>query len=169
MVLSIFGVVFFGPAQSETFDYKGKTFLIEPQGGYSTRINDQKIIFLYPPSDLELIQSSPITFTQLQYTSKFYVSFNPQQDIGLALNEFNRLIIPLLGKRVVSACFEDVPGCEELPIITCEQATPETKVIVYEEANSSAIDYNLNCLTIKGSGEDLAKLTDKMALDFLIS
>ena len=137
-------------------------------GGFSTRINDQKIVFLYNPHDIKDLQSSPVTLIQLQYASKFYLSFNPQQDVGLAINEFSRLIAPIMGKRIVNSCFEDVPGCEELPLVACKDATPESKVIVYEESENISIDYNLNCLTIKGSGEDLAKLTDKIALDFLL-
>ena len=48
-------------------------------------------------------------------------------------------------------------------------ATPEEKVVLFKESNSSSITYNLNCLIIQGNGEEIAKLTNKLALNFLFN
>ena len=168
LVLSAFGIIVFKQPESETFEYKNNLF-IQDTAGFSTRINNQKISFLYDPRTLENLSIAPLTLTQFSYGSKFYISMNPDEDIGLGLYEFNRLIIPLMNKRFVQACSEDVPGCENTILKTCTDATPEEKVVLFKESNSSSITYNLNCLIIQGNGEEIAKLTNKLALNFLFN
>ncbi len=166
LVLSAFGIIVFKQPESETFEYKNNLF-IQETSGFSTRINNQKITFLYDPRTLENLSITPITLTQLSYGSKFYLTANPNDDVGLALYEFNRLIVPLINKRFVQACSEDVAGCENTVLKTCADATPEEKVVLFKESNSSSLTYNLNCLIIQGSGEEMTKLTNKLALNFI--
>lgn len=168
LILSAFGIIVFKQPESETFEYKDNLF-IQDTSGFSTRINNQKINFLYDPRTLENLSISSITLTQFSYGSKFYLSANPNEDVGLALYEFNRLIIPLLNKRFVQACSDDVPGCENTVLKSCSDATPEEKVVLFKESNSSSLTYNLNCLIIQGNGEEMTKLTNKLALNFLFN
>ena len=168
LILSGFGIIIFKQPDNETFKYKDKLF-IQDAPGFSTRINNQKINFLYDPRTLENLSIAPLTLKQFTYTSKFYLSANPNEDIGLALYEFNRLVKPLINKNFVQACSEDVQGCENTVIKTCADATPEEKIILYKESNSSSLTYDQNCLVIQGSGEEMAKLTNKLALNFLIN
>src|SRR3989344_4260632 len=168
LVLSAFGIIVFKQPESETFEYKNNLF-IQDTSGFSTRINNQKINFLYDPRTLENLSITPLTLTQLSYGSKFYLTANPNEDVGLALYEFNRLIVPLINKRFVQACSEDVAGCENTVLKTCTDATPEEKVVLFKESNSSSLTYNLNCLIIQGSGEEMTKLTNKLALNFLFN
>lgn len=166
LIFSGFGIILFRAPESETFEYKDHLF-IQESSGFSTRINNQKIIFLYDPRTLENLSVAPLTLTQLVYTNKFYISANPNEDVGLPLYEFNRVIKPLIDKRFVQACSEDVKGCENLILKTCADATPEEKVVLYKESNYSSLTYNLNCLLIQGSGEEMSKLTNKLALNLL--
>ena len=168
LVLSAFGIIVFKQPDSETFEYKNSLF-IQDTSGFSTRINNKKTTFLYDPRTLENLPVASLTLTQFSYGSKFYLSANPNEDVGLALYEFNRLIVPLLNKRFVQACSVDVQGCENTVLKTCADATPEEKVVLFKESNSSSIAYNLNCLTIQGSGEEMTKLTNKLALNFLFN
>jgi len=168
LILSAFGIIVFKQPESETFEYKNNLF-IQDTSGFSTRINNQKINFLYDPRTLENLSITPLTLTQLSYGSKFYLTANPNEDVGLALYEFNRLIVPLINKRFVQACSEDVAGCENTVLKTCTDATPEEKVVLFKESNSSSLTYNLNCLIIQGSGEEMTKLTNKLALNFLFN
>lgn len=167
LVLSAFGIVISRSPENESFKYKEHLFVKE-NNGFSTRINNQKYSFLYDPRTLENLTMAPITLTQLTYGTKFYISANPKEDIGLGLSEFYRLIKPLVNKKFVQACTEDVESCENLLIKTCSDATPEEKVVVFKESNSTSLNYNLNCLIIQGSGEDMAKLTDKLTLNFIL-
>lgn len=166
LILSVFGIVISRPPENESFEYKNHLF-IQDNTGFSTRINNQKYTFLYDPRTLENLSIAPLTLTQFTYGSKFYISANPKEDFGLAISEFNRLIKPLINKRFVQSCTEDVEGCENLLIKTCDDATPEEKVIVFKQTNSTSLTYIINCLLIQGSGEDMAKLTNKLALNFL--
>ena len=168
LVLSAFGIIVFKQPESESFEYKNSLF-IQDTSGFSTRINNQKINFLYDPRTLEDLSVAPLTLTQFSYGSKFYLAANPNEDVGLALYEFNRLIVPLINKRFVQACSEDVAGCENTVLKTCADATPEEKVVLFKESNSSSLTYNLNCLIIQGSGEEMTKLTNKLALNFLFN
>ena len=168
LILSAFGIIVFKQPESETFEYKNN-FFIQDTSGFSTRINNQKINFLYDPRTLENLSITPLTLTQLSYGSKFYLTANPNEDVGLALYEFNRLIVPLINKRFVQACSEDVAGCENTVLKTCTDATPEEKVVLFKESNSSSLTYNLNCLIIQGSGEEMTKLTNRLALNFLFN
>ena len=168
LILSGFGIIIFKQPENETFEYKNNLF-IQDTSGFSTRLNDKKITFLYDPRSLENMSIAPLTLTQFTYTNKFYISANPNEDIGLALYEFNRLVKPLINKNFVSACSEDVPGCENTILKSCLDATPEEKVILFKESNSSSLTYNLNCLVIQGNGEEMSKLTNKLALNFLFN
>ena len=175
MILSVFGVIFFGVPKPESFEYKGHTFIqgsVSSQqfssSGFITTINKKKYSFLYDPRELDSLQITSVTLQQLQYASKFYLSVNPQHNVALGVNEFNRLIVPLLGKRIVTSCTEDIEGCEDFLIKTCEEATPEAKVIIYEESNKTSLTYYFNCLKFQGNSEDLAKLTDRLAMNFLL-
>ena len=167
LILSVFGIIISRPPENESFEYKNHLF-IQDSTGFSTRINNQKYTFLYDPRALENLTVAPLTLVQFTYGSKFYITANPNHDVGLALYEFNRLIKPLLNKKFTQTCTEDLPGCENLLIKACKDATPEEKIILFSESNSSLLDYKLNCLIIQGSGEDMAKLTNKLALNFLI-
>lgn len=167
LILSVFGIVISRSPENESFKYKEHLFIKE-NNGFSTRINNQKYSFLYDPRTLENLTIAPLTLTQLTYGTKFYISANPKEDIGLGLSEFYRLIKPLINKKFVQACTEDVEGCGNLLIKTCNDATPEEKVVVFKESNSTFLNYNINCLTIQGSGEDMGRLIDKLALNFIL-
>ena len=168
LIFSAFGIIIFKQPESETFEYKEHLFVQDPSG-FSTRVNDKKITFLYDPRTLENLSITPLTLTQLSYGSKFYLTANPNDDVGLALYEFNRLIVPLLNKRFVQACSEEVVGCENTVLKSCADATPEEKVVLFKESNSSSLNYNLNCLIVQGSGEEMTKLTNKLALNFFFN
>jgi hypothetical protein len=175
MVLSVFGVIFFGVPTPESFKYKGHTFFEgivssnqQSSYGYTTTINENKYTFLYDPRELDNLEITEVTLQQLQYAQKFYVSGNPLENIAPGVSEFNRLILPLLERRIVTSCSVDIEQCGDLLIKTCEDATPENKVILFEESENPKLTYELNCLKFQGSGEDLAKLTNKLAMNFLL-
>lgn len=151
----------------EKIKYKDQLF-VKTNQGWQTYINNQQYIFAYNPLELENI-TLPANFNinKLNSAQKLYLSFNPEEDIYLAMQEFYTLLKPLLTPKMQESCFIDIEKCSKLPLKTCEDATPDIKVILLKEDNLSKIDYQYNCLTLQGDSENLIKNIDKLSLNFL--
>ena len=152
--------------KEEKITYKDQLFVKTAQG-WQTYINNQQYSFAYNPLELENI-TLPANFNvnKLNSAQKIYLSLNPEEDIYLAMQEFYKLLKPLITPKMQESCFIDVERCAALPLKTCDSATPDVKVILIKQDNLSKIDYQYNCLTIQGDSENLIKNIDKLSLNF---
>lgn len=167
MILSIFGIIIGGndnqPTTTKT-TYKGTDYIIN-NNIWITNKNGQQIYFYYPPEELDN-NTLTITLQNLQAT-KTYVSLDTKKNIQLATQAFQQKILPLLpNTQIVTACTEDSDQCKSLPLKTCNDATPEQKVIIITEGPTT-ITYNNNCMILQTTPEQAVKDLDTLTFKLL--
>ncbi len=165
MILSIFGYSRGSGASLGNvnyYDYNGYKF-IETEQGWLTYINNNPVVFYFGPRDLENFQASvDLRTNNLNYLEKIYLSFNPNENLQLAIQEFTKFI--KFNSNFVIACSEDVTGCENLPIKTCKDSNDKIGVIQFELAEKTEISTKDTCINIKGTQTSIIMLIDKIAL-----
>src|SRR3989338_9675986 len=144
----------------DRYEYNGYSFGLTGQSWVTYLENGQSLRVLYGPRDLA---SFPVdsNIGPLQSTSKIYLSIDPPEDVPIALAEVQTLTF---GPPLVPACTADIPECADVPVKTCEDATPSTGVIVFADSEEPSIAFADNCLTIQGRGLDLVLLVDQLIL-----
>ena len=170
--IMIFSVVGFAISQSfyttpqEQITYDGLNFVQNQQGSWLTYINRNPVsIFTYPPF-LGNVILPEVSLSDLNSANKLYVTFNPDENVNQAIVEFQTNLLPYLN-QVNQACITDSPSCANLPIRSCLDATEESKVIQFQEADVPLVVYQDNCLLIQGSSYDLTTQTDALILQLL--
>lgn len=172
-VASTAGFIIGGPLDSgnqnqDIIEYKGQTFILTQQG-WVTQIQDKSFLFSTPPTQLEDINIFLEPFTTLQnlaQAQKVYLTRDPLEIDNTYLTGLSVNILPYL-KRVVLACPQDSEECSDLPLITCEQATPTVQVIQIQSSNQTKVQYTNNCLLIEAPQTDILRVIDKVSLTFL--
>ncbi|MAG52865.1 MAG: hypothetical protein CMH62_02785 [Nanoarchaeota archaeon] len=145
----------------------GDFFFVETSQGWVTHINgDQQVIISSDPRNLNLAAIPDISLNELNSAGRVYFTLNPNDNIQNSFAYFNANIIPRL-RTVTSACSEDVHQCENLPLITCDNALPSVKVIQTQISNSSSVTYNNDCLLIQGNSFQIRTLYDAVILKLL--
>lgn len=144
---------------SSSYDYNGYKFRAT-NNGYITHIGNTPFGLSYDPRSLGGISLDSVSLGDLNSADKVYLSFNPNEVQGSIVSEFHSSITPFLRIPLVVVCSEDVEGCENLPIKTCEDAKENQKVIMILEDDNIGSDYDGKCLVIKGSRDSLLRVVD---------
>tara|TARA_Y100000310_G_scaffold343159_1_gene449536 strand:- start:52385 stop:53002 length:618 start_codon:yes stop_codon:yes gene_type:complete len=165
MVFSIFGYSLGGSNSlgGETNNYKYNDYrFVQTPNGWITHINEAPIEFFFGPQELEHLNPN-VNINELNEINikNIFITTNPEDELDLTINEFRRFI--RLIPPVSLACSKNVEGCEDLEIITCENANIETGVIEFKLSNEVGITLNNNCLEIKGT-----EITTLMLIDRII-
>ena len=151
---------------TETFEYKGRTFTRTDQG-YLATVNNAQVILVLDPQLVENIPSDPVTILDLNSASKIYLSFNPEENLNQAASYLHTNIRPHLSLPIFPACTSDIERCSDLPIKTCDDATDNEKVMLLQKTEElTSVTYENNCLLIQGKN-DLIAPTEKAILQLL--
>ncbi|MEK6812756.1 MAG: hypothetical protein AABX86_01425 [Nanoarchaeota archaeon] len=156
LILSTFGVILDAAKdESETLTYNDHRYTRTPQG-WKTQAQGATVIFHYTPEELASTPNilAP-SLDELNTAQKIYAAIHPEQDTAYAFSAFQGGIQPLLQVPVILACWKDGKECEHLPLKSCEDATPEENVILFQAVNASesAITLTDSCLTIATAPE----------------
>jgi len=137
--------------------------------GYITYVGEDQVLISSDPRNIQLYQGlEEFTLERLNSASKVYLTLDPLDNLQSSFAYFDANIRPRLNKRITAACTADSPGCETLPLITCENATPANLVIQIDKANSTSLAFNNNCLLVQGNQVSLQLLFDSLILDLLL-
>ncbi len=166
MIGSTFTIFLSGSSNENEVKYNNLKFT-KTDEGWLSYINNQKIVLINNPKDLENIQISNINLQDLNSAQKIYLSINPNENIQQAYLNFNTNIKPLLRTILVNSCTTDIEKCANIPIKTCVDTSEFQKVIILKESNESKIEYKNNCLYLSGNQEELIKYIDKLTLTLL--
>ncbi len=148
-----------GEDENNVVEYNGIKFT-NIYEGWQAYIDGKYVKIVYPPTELEEINFLALDISSINSLNKIYYSVNPQQNVQSALFEFNNYFnFPGLA---VTACFEDVDGCENLPLKTCDDVDQGIGVIIFNQADQYNLDTEDNCLIIEGP--NLVKAVDKLIL-----
>jgi len=160
MVSSIFGL-FGSNNESDKIEYKGKEF-VRAQSGWLTHINNKPLYIKYSPEDLANVSMPNVNFRQY---SKVYISLNPNNRDDRAFYDLDYNIKEYFPTLRNFACYEDIIGCEDLPLKDCKDSSATNLIILMKESNITESSYEDNCLTLNG---DITKLIDKIVLQVLL-
>ena len=150
-------------SEEEGYDYKGINFVQANEGWLAYLDSGRKVLILNNPAELANMTLEKVDFSGLNMMQKIYITTNPQERVRNALIEFYREM-PLSPVKV-PACTEDVPGCENLPLKTCNDTASNVGVVMFRQANETRLEFKDNCLIIEG--QNLDKIVDKMILESL--
>ncbi len=150
--------------EEKKYDYHGLKFVQTEQGIWAAYKDDQQIALLYSPEELEKIEI-PTNVGMLSYSQKIYISTDDIKTNAKPMDYFKRRIGITESKPY--ACTKDVPGCESLPLKTCDDATQSQAVIIFKRAEETKIEYKANCLTMEGDSENLINAIDKLYLTLI--
>lgn len=165
MVLSVFGVVFFGFNEPQNIQkYKDASFTRKGDQ-WSAIINNKEALFNYFPTEAEGINlTSDITpkllnKAEIDATYDFNDSYKEEiaysaYELGKALgNHFNSYL------RIGSITNTSY----SIPIITCADSTPFVPVIHFKSSNETNIYSKGNCIIIEAKkGADFIKIKDRL-------
>jgi len=154
--LMMMSALYYGLDDTEKVVYNDLKFVNTGQG-WVTYNGDDKIIIWTSPEELETYNVDISSFESL---TKIYLSVNPEEDVRYALIDlYNNFEF----QSVSVACYEDNELCSDMPLKTCEDATPYIGVIVLKEAVETKVYLDGNCLTIEG--QDLLKIVDGVVVE----
>jgi hypothetical protein len=139
--------------------YNGQEF-VEENGYWITELGDFVFSFMYNPNEIENIGAG-LNFLN-EYSGKpLYISsedIRSSSEIYRNLVDQNKIVL-----RMQLACLEgEICENEELPIKTCED-----NFIIIQEAETTNVRQEDNCIFIEGRFENLAKITDGFLLSII--
>ncbi len=99
-------------------------------------------------------------------THRYYLTFNPDDEnmgyVALAAGELSQNLVTTFDIAPVSACIKEGAGCENVPIITCENI--DFPVIYLTSGEPTMIYAEDNCITLQGNQAELVRTVDRFIL-----
>lgn len=150
-------------SNEKTIKYKDKKFTLV-NSLWVTYIDGKELVIVNDPNYLDDVN---LEGYNLKYINKVYLSKDPKYNLN---NELGILlgIRSFLNIIFVDSCFEDLEGCENLPLTKCEDATFNIGVIEISINNTNYVKRNGSCLKITGDSDFIVKIIDKIVLETLL-
>ena len=174
MIFSVFAIIFSSPQDtsvqdSSTQEYAGVLF--KQQGtSWSASVNNKALLLRYNPLDVSSSFSELLDLFPLQTlftASKIYLTVMPGEQVQLPLQELYTNLKPFT-PNLFLACGQEGPGCENLPLKTCSDATSTSAVFFIRQdpdAEEPSLEGKDFCYTLSGKDErDLLFAIDKLLL-----
>ena len=164
MVASGFGVIIGSrTSQLRYGDYK---FIIK-DNRYVTKINGNEMPFFFLPQETEYINLSNTVTNKLREAYFIMVTFDPEDEANLQVIEVTRFdLSQYLGKVVVNGVLAETEEYEELPEITCANATLKTPVILFNKTDFPIIVEDENCIYLNARGREFLRLRDRILYSY---
>jgi len=93
-----------------------------------------------------------------------YLTFDPDElgleYVGVAFGELSFSLLQAFEMLPVAACTKNYTGCENRPIITCDDL--DKAVIYVKQSNKTRVLLRGNCAVVEGSGADIIRATDRL-------
>ena len=164
MVMSVFGVFFgglSGESETGTITINGFDFVPQTNGRWTVKNKDFSLDLQNGPYD---VTPSTLDALPLQQASKVYVSYDPQASYFNALPD---LVINLKSRvSVVPSCYDELTGCEQLPLKTCTDTTTDVAVVIVMLSEQDSFTQEGSCYTLKGTPDSLNKAADALLLSY---
>lgn len=157
------------PPVEESYFYRGQEFK-KINGLWTTDIRvGNRLITIW-------IHNGPREVMDIEITGRLntsfdhgpvYMTFDPmdesKENIALSAGELSLTIVNGVQREVIAACSRnETEACANRPIMTCEDSN--NSVIYLKQSNTTSVTFDLNCITITGSEEELLRATDKLIL-----
>ena len=165
MIFSVFGVMI-GSFTNNEMSYYGHKFEIKGNK-YVTKINGNEIEFDYLPQMTESINLSNDTATKIKSSYVLMITFDPSQESNLPVMELVRFDLEQkLDKIVLSGVMSSSEQYQNFSIITCENATQQSPVIILNMSDNTSITDAGNCIYLNGRGSEFLRLRDRVLYSY---
>ena len=131
--------------------------------GIQTKINGQKFTLTHFPEQLEYISMSTEIKQILRNTQVLAITYNPESEYkeAFAEQQFNLAEDLSQINKYILAGMTNNTNFEQIPQITCQNATSTLPVIQFREAITTSITLKNNCITINiGNVNDASQTGD---------
>ncbi len=132
--------------------------------GWMTETGGDKSYFLYHPLDVENILVEGDFKTVLVDADTLYLSNNPNSPLAVQIARTQEYFSSQMNTffTIVSVNGFSVNSTFDVPVVTCEDSSKESPVIMFEEGNA-LIKTEGNCIKVYGqSDSDFARIMDMM-------
>ncbi|MBI2141474.1 hypothetical protein HYU16_03555 [Candidatus Woesearchaeota archaeon] len=170
MLMSVAGFVFsFNPsAQGSNFRYGDLTFRQTQQGFFATEVNGRQVDFFYRPEDVSDIDVPGSAVERLTGSRVVYITYywNSTLAEGMALLQFDAANLLDSVHKVFAQAASTTANPFNLPLVTCGNSTSFIPVLLFQEANNTAISVdseNPDCIVLSASSESgFARAADRL-------
>lgn len=170
MLMSVAGFVFsFNPsAQGSNFRYGGLEFKQAQQGFFTTEANGKQIDFFYRPEDVSDIYMPGFVVEKLTGSRVIYLTYywNSTLAESMALLQFDAANLLDSLHKVFAQAASATENPFGMPVISCANATSFIPVLLFQEANNTAISAdseNPDCIILNASSESgLTRAADRL-------
>lgn len=150
MILSTLGVILdYQTGSNNKMEYNGYKFE-QMYDGIQTKINGQKFILTYFPEQLEHINISTEAKQMLKNLQVFAITYDTESEYkeSFAEQQYNLAEkLAIIDKYVIPGVANNT-GVEQIPVITCRNATNAMPVILFKEGLTTNMTLKNSCLTI---------------------
>ena len=164
--MSLGGVIggFGGGPDLKYGDYK--FYIKEGDNRYWVKIDGNEMPFYFLPSRVENINMSSITSNRLKEAYLVMITFNPKDTVNLQAMAVTRFDLnQFLGKVVYNGVLESSLEYD-MPVITCENATAQSPVIVLNMSDNTSIQEVDNCIYLYARGTEFLRLRDRLLYSY---
>lgn len=165
MILSAFGVVFFGyNTSSGKVKYNSIPFT-RKGSQWSATINSKEAVFDYFPTEVENINISQDIISRLSGKAEIDATYSynstSAEDIALAVYGLSQVLASHSNTYVRQGFTEKTSY--KAPIITCANSTAFVPVIYFRPSNETSIYTQDSCIIIEaGKGTDFIRIKDRL-------
>jgi len=164
MSFSILGFSFFWTTPGgKIVKYKENKFNLV-NNLWVTYVNDKALTIKNDPS---LLNEINLDRFNLKPFGKIYLSRDPNVNLNYELSGLNNLE-SFSNILLVDSCFEELEGCENLPLKKCGDAVNGIGVIEISLENENSVKRDKDCLKIHGNSDFISKVIDKILLDTVL-
>lgn len=164
-------ILYYGNSESDTNKFtldlsNGKYQFVRKQdsvGNLYYEVSSENTGFnvFYVPEQLNTIEISQDTINQIKNSYYFYLTFDPEES---DLTSIDYLRFDLKNNIPQTKYFQDAvtksSDIYNLPIITCQNATFQTPVIILKQGNSTNITSANNCINLEFEQYQLLHVRD---------
>ena len=169
MVTSIFGLIVGQSPASELItelEYKDYTFKIE-EPFYLLTLGGNEYRFYYFPTDVLNISTEVVNIIENSYYFAFL--FDPE---GGDLEFVNQAVYDLTNyfeanEKATATGITQNSTRYELPVISCDDATPQVPVLYFNVSNETSINVEQSCIILNSNREGFLKIRDSLIYKLL--
>ncbi|MBN1385897.1 hypothetical protein JW968_02850 [Candidatus Woesearchaeota archaeon] len=170
MISSIAGFLYMGGG-TQTSNYNGHKFKLLSNRMWETEVNGVSYYFYYLPEEVQNLNLNPDAYHLLQDSNAIGLTFNPKDkniqtidllryDLGISFSQ--------LGKHLEQGMANNTNPAYTLPLMTCEDATPEKPVIYIRTSNTTGLNLDGYCAIMEGFGNmDMIAVRDRILYQML--
>lgn len=164
MIGSVFGVIFFGYNEQENKVKYNNAVFVEKNGVWSTKINNKEAVFSYLPTDVTDVDMESAVLDRISDI----VEIDPTSDVNNSFKEYialaqHQMTLTLNNFNIYVRSGFTTENEFNMPVITCEDATPNVPVVYFIESNQTKVYLENNCIIAEGKdGFDFLRIKDRL-------